>query len=516
LWQHATRQEPLGRLEPLPKEPASLFGRPAQLDAAVQWSCRWSRASGSTARRLSCEATAGSRSSFRSRFQPPPGQPKPASAADAAAVVWLVFTREGVTLAADVTEDVVALPESETGVEQKDHLALWLAFPPATLPQMGFQYVQGHIHADLEGVITGASWCDTEEGGKVFDSAEQCRTWVDGQVTRREGLMRLFTRRFLVSSAGVQEAYATAIDTPTGLGELSWPAGCEGCTAKAVPRAGGYSLEARLPLSALPATASDPLDEFRYRIDVSDVDPSGPASVLSTERGRASEVSAQARLDPPRAFESTPPMVGSLVTNDETIFVFPAETVRVVYGFINRLLGYDEVYQVDSPIVAEVKFPDTPAVTVRGVDVYMAPSGTGMNGGTTSELVSFRGGVRVGSFKGVCGDDRLDDVFSKDLGACVLVAFLCSGPKNPVGFGACGACPFMSYEVVAISASGQMASAGESGSFDCGDGGEEVTIGQATNSGFTLRCSGEFSGQPSSERVRWSQFTCPKLPSAEP
>lgn len=121
-----------------------------------------------------------------------------------------------------------------------------------------------------------------------------------------------------------------------------------------------------------------------------------------------------------------------------------------------------------------------------------------------------RAGVRAGSFTGVCGNDHLEGVFSKDVGACVLAAFLCSGPKNPVGFGACGACPFTSYEVVAIDASGQMTSAGESGSFDCGDGGEEVTIA-STTSGFILSCSGELTeGGPTRLRVRWSEFACPK------
>ena len=131
----------------------------------------------------------------------PPGQPKPASAADAAAVVWLAFTREGVTLAADVTDDVVALPESETGVEQKDHLALWLAFPPAEMPEIGFWYWQSEPVN-----VNEAGWCDSEEGKLRFDDAEPCRTWVAAQVARREALIRLFTRRFLVSTAGVRRS----------------------------------------------------------------------------------------------------------------------------------------------------------------------------------------------------------------------------------------------------------------------------------------------------------------------
>lgn len=442
-----------------------------------------------------------------------PGQARPDSASDASAVVWLAFARDGVTLAAEVTDDVVVLPESGPGVAQKDHLALWVAFPPADMPGIGFWFWQGEP-VDIDAV----SWCDTEEGKEKFEAAASCRTWVAAQVTRREALVRLFTRRFLVSSAGVQEVHATTLGGPAGHDPLPfrWPAGCEGCTATVVSRAGGYSVEARIPLSALPATASDPLSGFRYRVDVTDVDSPGPASVLSTERSHAAEVSAHARLDPPRLFESDPPMVTRLMESDDAAFVFPAETVKVAYGFLNRLLApHQVVSETDSPNVAEVRLPDHPAVEVRGgMVLYLAPVGTGLtgDGDAYKEVVAFREGVRIAShgFQDACRDNRLSDVFSKDLGPCVLVAFLCSGLQSPVGVGGfCASCEYVGYEVVAIDAVGRMVSAGDAGTFDCE--GEEITTGPATSSGFTLRCSGELSeGKPRSLRVRWSQFTCPE------
>ena len=208
-------------------------------------------------------------------------------------------------------------------------------------------------------------------------------------------------------------------------------------------------------------------------------------------------------------------MVARLMDIDDATFVFPAETVKVAYGFLNGLLApRQSVADTDSPNVAEIKFPDHPSADVRGTDVYLAPTQTGLTGDDDAykEVAAFRGGARVAaySFGDACRENSLRSVFIKDLGSCVLVAFLCSGLQSPVGVGGfCAACEHVGYEVVAVNASGQMTSAGDTGDFDCE--GEDITIGPATRSGFTLRCSGELSeGKPRSLRVRWDQFTCPK------
>jgi hypothetical protein len=106
----------------------------------------------------------------------------------------------------------------------------------------------------------------------------------------------------------------------------------------------------------------------------------------------------------------------------------------------------------------------------------------------------------------MCQGEPVEYVFSKERGPCVLVAFLCSGMRNPVGVGPCGACPSLGYDVVAIDATGRMTGVGE-GSLDCS---EDIGVARQTNSGFTVRCRGEFAEEEGSLRVRWSQFTCPK------
>ena len=300
------------------------------------------------------------------------GPATPSDENDASLTGWLVLAPDALLVAVDVTDDTVLAPPSASLVARRDHVELGLAFPEAEFPPLGFQYV-----SDLEDVhVRDVSWCDSAQAPKVFGPGSACRDWVDAQTRRRDALRRLFARRYLLSAAGVQEINASGHAPAGAEAELpfAWPDGCSGCTIETVLRPGGYSIEARLPLSVLPATASDPLDTFLFAFDLADADADAVETVLSSaaepppdKGGRGSLAS----LVPPRAFETSPPMAASLIALDDGTFVFPAQKLASAFGFENPQLGDETPTDVVSPEVVEIPFPQAPAARTPAAALYV-------------------------------------------------------------------------------------------------------------------------------------------------
>ena len=124
-------------------------------------------------------------------------------------------------------------------------------------------------------------------------------------------------------------------------------------------------------------------------------------------------------------------------------------------------------------------------------------------------MAAFRGDTEVASysFASNCGDYDVTNVFTDDAGGCRLVAFVCVGPRNPAGFGPCGACTSIDYEVVAVDGAGEVRAAGQPGSVLCENEDDDAVVVKATPGGFSLACADAPSaGTPRRLNVAWSPF----------
>ena len=446
------------------------------------------------------------------------GKSRADAPSDFSARVWLVFAREGIVLAAAVTDDSVVWPSGAAEVLKRDHAELWIAFPEASMPPLAYATPET---GDVE--LPNEKACETDE--EITDK-EACREWVLRQKKWRRVLSRFFVRQYLISSAGVQETWfsqAPPSPRPDDI-PFAWPEPGKSSVARVVPRPGGYSLEALIPLSDLPPLAQDPLTSFRALVDFADCDaPSGPVGSFfsSAARRKFGDVTTytSVRLARPRLFESRPPLVAPAFSKETVPFFFPADPVTTLYDFDNRIRGPGVPFDYDSPTIEEMKLPEKPLHNVYGFDLYLAPVGIGISNGPVSRLVSMRDGKAVASyeFQSSCGEDEVSEVLEKDLKSCRLLAFLCTGVVNPWGYGMCGACPTAAYEIVAIEANGRVrfiADGRDEEDITCRMGLLELERLPADDAFFGWRCLpdpdlyGEGDEKPEAEewKIPWSRF----------
>lgn len=442
------------------------------------------------------------------------GSSKVEGAGDLEAKVWLAFTEQGLALAVDVTDDRVAFPSPERSLVAADHVELWIAFPAATMPPIGY--------ANQFGVneVPDAEVCEGLDGVEPLP----CKEWHAAQVARRKAFARLFVRQYLISPAGIEEAYFGASggkwpdDEP-----FAKPPCCAASRSKVVPRQGGYVVEALVALADLPPSARAPLDTFSVLVDVADDDSGtgkGPDSFLSSSpRRRFGDVATfdGARLDPPLLFESEPPFVRWIFEgagSAEALFYFPATRIEEVFGFENGGVGYQYQPEEPSPRIQTLVLPKQPARRVKDVDLFIAPGDLGPYGVATQYLVSMHGGRRISTleFKSSCDHDELDAVHVHEAAGCTLVAFVCRGSVSPFGAGMCGGCPMASYDVVAVAPDGAVASVGGDDNYIACNG-NMVEALPPSELEFGFRCEEDADAPDPEEEleewhIRWDGFTC--------
>ena len=172
--------------------------------------------------------------------------------------------------------------------------------------------------------------------------------------------------------------------------------------------------------------------------------------------------------------------------------MFPTERLASAFGLENPQLGDERPTDVVSPEVVEIPFPDAPAARTSAAALYVVPQAVEVSSGGAARVAAFRGDTEVASysFASNCGDYDVTNVFTDDAGGCGLVAFVCVGPRNPAGFGPCGACTSIDYEVVAVDGAGEVRAAGPPGRVLCEDEDDAAVIVRATRDGFSLACAG--------------------------
>ena len=442
------------------------------------------------------------------------GKGKTSAPSDFSARAGLVLAREGLVLAAEVTDDSVVWPSSAADVLKRDHAELWIAFPEASMPPLAYATPET---GDVE--LPNEKACEADE--EISDKLA-CREWVLRQKKWRRVLSRFFVRQYLLSPAGVQEAWfsqAPPSPRPEGM-PFAWPEPGKSSVARVVPRPGGYSLEALIPLSDLPPLAQDPLTSFRALVDFADCDtPSGPVDGFFSSAAKRKFGDARTyntvRLARPRLFESRPPLVAPVFSKETTAFYFPADPVTSLWAFNNRLRGPGVPFEYDSPTIEQMKIPERPLRSIGGFDLYLAPVGMGVSNGPVSRLASIRDGKAVASyeFQSSCGEDEVSEVLEKGLKSCRLLAFLCTGIRNPWGYGMCGACPTGSFEVAAIDAKGQMRFVGDGRDdpdIDCGFGIFTLATLSDDDDHFGFRCvpdpDEEEKADPGEWKIPWSRY----------
>lgn len=184
------------------------------------------------------------------------GPAKPSSTADLAAKVWIAIDADGVAIAGEVTDDKVLFGTAQTMVNA-DHLELWLAFPAASLPLLGFanQFGETEVH--------GESDCNGE-----INHPDACKQWFAKQTRRRATLGRIFVRQYLLGGTGLSEAWASMLAGKHAADPVraccAWSSGL----VKKVP--GGWRFEARIGLADLPASAQIPLKDVKLMVDLVD------------------------------------------------------------------------------------------------------------------------------------------------------------------------------------------------------------------------------------------------------
>ncbi|HLL52897.1 MAG TPA: hypothetical protein VK447_05080 [Myxococcaceae bacterium] len=362
------------------------------------------------------------------------GPEKVGSPRDLSARLWLSLTTEGLVVAGELTDDVLLFPEKDRLVNA-DHVEVWLAFPEAKMPPLGFANQFG----DQE--VPDAAACDAMGEG---ETRETCKEWLAVQKKRRGKLERFFTRQYSISPQGLRELWATSGGKP----EAPVKACCSAASAAVVKKAEkGWRFEARIALEDLPATAQFPLRDVKVMVDLVDADAGIQkletflSSSAKRKLGRPETFNAVTLASPLR-FESEPPLLEAFLKDvvQGNYFYVPGRPVAAVYGFENTPVGYQYVPSEPSPSVRRYALGKLEQVAALGdVKVYRGPSVEG------TRLWSFKDGKQVAHYP---AEGELRATAERPPGLHLLYTW--THTMNPLGAGACGACPVHEMWVVAL------------------------------------------------------------------
>lgn len=418
----------------------------------------------------------------------------PAFVAPGGAKVWLVMTGAGLAIAADVP------PGPEGGV------ALWVAFPPAEMPPVGYGNQFGPVELPTADACEEVDWIASDP-----EAVAACRAWHGEQLQLRAALARLFVRRYVVSAAGIREDHFASVADEIGAPPVPWPPCCASSRSALVAKETGLAVEALVAAAELPPSAEAPLATFSVGID-----PRAGSSAVVPEL-------QVVRLAAPLRFESEPPLVEHLLRDGdgaESLFYFLARPVEHVLGLANRPFGYQYAPDSASPDLALLELPGKPILNIAGLDLWIAPSGIdSLLPHLPKSLLVTRDGAPVSSspLLGWCGSEEADAVpLVHEAAGCTLLAFRCEGIGSMFGAGTCGACPTYDVDVLALQPDGQLRHLlEEADNIYCS--GYDVVVMEPDAGGFGFTCEVPPDEEPGGEapeprRFDWTTFSCASVP----
>lgn len=367
---------------------------------------------------------------------------------DLRARIWWALDEEGLVVAGRVEDDQVQIGQETPQLPNMDHVAVWVALPPAELPSIGFANQFG------EQVVATEAACETLENQ---ENPETCKSWFKAQSQHRQALARVFVRRYLLSAGPSVESWAGRC-TPSAEPAPGAVARCDMVQAAFVTGDDGYTFEARIPLEALPATGQIPLREVSLSVEVNDADGDGPAALASATPKRAEGERIDLlpfSLPSPIVVESEPAMVQQLLARTPApgFFYAPGPRLDHAWVFANLAEGYQYEPRRPSPEAVPMAWGALSEVGALGVlRVWQVPDPGASCAGCNldSRLVVMEGDtVRA---ERALGDATVRAVAMRTPGLQILTSS--SGPMNVLGTGQCGACTDHQIAVLGLTQAG--------------------------------------------------------------
>jgi hypothetical protein len=360
------------------------------------------------------------------------GDIKVASPADLSAKVWLALGPEGLAIAGEVMDDKVQL----TGRKDinADHVEVWLALPQPKMPPLAF------ISQVDEQLVPKESDC-----ARVSEQdPAACKTWWKQQTARRKQL-----QADLVAQYGLMPKGAVRFGLNGSVGPVRYE-----------PFPGGYRFEALIPVGAFPRTAQAPLRDVRVMVDLVDSDEGGAkqetflSSSPKRKFGDASTFHAVA-LKKPLRFGKWPELLERALKEQPGASYMPGPDADALQVWVNRAEAYQYVPTVPSPEVTQVDLASVKSLgKVGDVEVVSVPVVADALGRVEKWVVS-RKGTAILHTQSVSTDEV--KVAQRAPGLHLLRVY--DGINNPMGSGACGACPVVFFQHFAMDAQGKFTKA---------------------------------------------------------
>ncbi|MFP2905857.1 hypothetical protein ACLESD_12525 [Pyxidicoccus sp. 3LFB2] len=356
------------------------------------------------------------------------GSMKVASPADLSAKVWLALGAEGLAIAGEVLDDKVQLTNPKD--INADHAEVWLALPQPKMPPLAFVSHLGELRVSKESDCAKAA----------PEDPAACKTWWKQQTARRKQL-----QADLVAQYGLMPRGAVRFGLNGSVGPVRYE-----------PFPGGYRFEAFIPVGAFPRTAQAPLRDVRVLVDLVDSDEGGVkqetflSSSPKRKFGDPSTFHAVA-LKAPLRFGKWPELLEQTLKAQPGASYMPGPDADALQVWVNRPEAYQYAPTAPSPDVTQIDLLAVKSLgKVGDVEVVSVPAVVNEYGGVSRWVVSRRGNTILHT-QSVDGDEV--KVAQRAPGLHLVQIY--DGLNNPMGAGACGACPVVFFRHFTLDAQGR-------------------------------------------------------------
>jgi hypothetical protein len=360
------------------------------------------------------------------------GPSKVSSPQDLSAQVWLAVGPEGLAVAGEVRDDKLQLSTKLEHVNH-DHVEVWLALPQPEMPPLAFANQFG------EHPVPTAEACENNEA-IVEGTPADCRKWWKKQVEHRKQLVRPFTAQY-----GLMSGSLVRFGQKGTVGSVRYE-----------PMQGGYRFEALIPASAFPRSAEAPLRNLKVLVDLIDNDEGKGKleTFLSSSKGRKfgdPSTFHAVTLTKPLRFGAWPDLFERILKANESSSYQPGPNTNALEVWLNPTVGYQYTPGAMSPKVVNIDLSQVePQAELGDIEVISLPAQVDMTGALEYWTVSHRAKKLLDAQK---SGTRVMLHTKRPPGLHILR--VTEGTQSPLGTGACGSCPMLSFQLVKMDAQGR-------------------------------------------------------------